>query len=63
MHRLLALAQQGEARLPAAVEEISHVVTAEISAQSDLGTFGVPAPQPLLQKESGLRGHHRRRRS
>ena len=62
VHRLLALAQQGEPRLPAAVEAISHVVQAEINAQCDLGTFGVPAALPIQQQDEAVQRRGRRRR-
>jgi DNA-binding transcriptional LysR family regulator len=56
VHRLLALAQQSASRLSAAVEEISRVVTAEINAQSDLGTFGVPGPPAAPRRVHRRRG-------
>jgi LysR family nitrogen assimilation transcriptional regulator len=43
VHRMLALAQQTERRLPAAVEEISQIVISEINALFDNGIFSMPA--------------------
>ena len=46
VHRILALAQQAERRLPAAVEEISQIVVSEMNALFDDGMFSMPAVTP-----------------
>ncbi len=46
VHRTLALAQQTERRLPAAVEEISQIVVSEMNTLFDNGLFSMPAMTP-----------------
>ena len=50
VHRILMLGLQAERRIPAAVEEVAQIVTAETHHLYDLGLFGLPAaqtPQPI----------------
>src|SRR4051812_20750221 len=46
VHRILMLGLQAERRVPAAVEEVSQVLTAETNHLFDLGLFSLPAAQP-----------------
>lgn len=51
VHRILMLGLQAERRLPAAVEEVSQIITAETNHLYDLGLFSLPAadvPQPIV---------------
>ena len=43
VHRMLMLGLQADARTPAAVEEVSQIVTAETQHLFDLGLFSLPA--------------------
>jgi len=57
IHRILALAQQTERRLPAAVEEISQIVAGEMNALFDNGLFSMPAssPSPMASATRGVK--------
>lgn len=50
VHRILALAQQAERRLSAAVEEISQIVAGEMNTLFDKGLFSMPAVPPVPAK-------------
>lgn len=62
IHRILALAQQAERRLPAAVEEISQIVAGEMNALFDNGLFSMPAsaPAPMVSATRGVKRGARR---
>lgn len=45
VHRILMLGQQADRRIPAAVEEVSQVLTAETNHLFDMGLFSLPAVQ------------------
>ncbi|MDB5921192.1 MAG: hypothetical protein JWN13_128 [Betaproteobacteria bacterium] len=50
IHRILMLGLQADRRIPAAVEEVSQVLTAETNHLFDIGLFSLPgmlAPQPV----------------
>ena len=62
IHRILALAQPTERRLPAAVEEISQIVAGEMNALFDNGLFSMPAsaPAPMVSATHGVKRNARR---
>lgn len=49
VHRILALAQQADRTLPAAVEEVSQIVASEMNALLDIGVFSVPSAKPAVE--------------
>jgi len=54
VHRILMLGLQAERRVPAAVEEVSQIITAETNHLFDLGLFSLPAagvPQPIAARK------------
>jgi LysR family nitrogen assimilation transcriptional regulator len=54
VHRILMLGLQSERRVPAAVEEVSQIITAETNHLFDLGLFSPPAaniPQPTAPRK------------
>jgi LysR family nitrogen assimilation transcriptional regulator len=53
VHRILMLGLQADRRIPAAVEEVSQVITAETNHLFDMGLFSLPAvhtPQPVAAR-------------
>jgi LysR family nitrogen assimilation transcriptional regulator len=54
VHRILMLGLQAERRLPAAVEEVSQIITAETNHLFDIGLFSLPpadVPQPIAARK------------
>jgi LysR family transcriptional regulator, nitrogen assimilation regulatory protein len=59
VHRILMLGQPGERKLSAASEEVSHIVTAEMSNLFELGLFNLPPgnlPQLIMPAAEPRRG-------
>ncbi|HYH43244.1 MAG TPA: LysR family transcriptional regulator [Burkholderiales bacterium] len=62
VHRILMLGLQADRRIPAAVEEVSRIVTAETNHLFDLGLFSPPAAttaKPPKRRQAKARGTRR----